>query len=188
MCICLFDRARTHGEAHRDCSPSSSHPRFLTRVHADTVTRARAHTHIHARTDTRTHPHAHAHAHTHTHRHACLPNIYESMREPQYYDRMLDYTWVILGFAYMVMAAVGYLMFGDLTQDEVCVSVCVCVCAFFVIPDPDTTLLSEAMPREVHVTVLGRVLLSNCGLVIVSMRELRHAHTHGDEGRKKRSG
>lgn len=54
-----------------------------------------------------------------THSHACLPSIYESMAQPQHYDRMLDVTWVVLGVVYGGIGVIGYLMYGDDTQDEV---------------------------------------------------------------------
>lgn len=49
-----------------------------------------------------------------------MPSIYESMENPKMYDRMVDFTWLILGAVYMGMAALGYLMYGDETQDQVC--------------------------------------------------------------------
>jgi amino acid permease len=48
-----------------------------------------------------------------------MPSIYESMENPKMYDRVVDVTWLILGAVYLGMAALGYLMYGDETQDQV---------------------------------------------------------------------
>ncbi|KNC75641.1 hypothetical protein SARC_11837 [Sphaeroforma arctica JP610] len=51
--------------------------------------------------------------------HACLPSIYESMSTPQDYDRMLNITWIVLSTVYLSVAVVGYLMYGNDTEDMI---------------------------------------------------------------------
>ncbi|KAJ3086870.1 hypothetical protein HK102_012309 [Quaeritorhiza haematococci] len=51
--------------------------------------------------------------------HSVLPNIYRDMREPQHYPKMVDLTYVVVAAIYIVIAASGYIMFGDATMQEI---------------------------------------------------------------------
>lgn len=51
--------------------------------------------------------------------HAVFPAIYRDMEEPKKYDRMVDITYGITIFAYILMAGAGYLMFGLDAMQEV---------------------------------------------------------------------
>ncbi|RMD42912.1 hypothetical protein DV735_g2198, partial [Chaetothyriales sp. CBS 134920] len=51
--------------------------------------------------------------------HSVIPAIYTDMRHPQKYKRALAYTYTFTYGLDMVMAVVGYLMFGSLVQDEI---------------------------------------------------------------------
>ena len=51
--------------------------------------------------------------------HAVFPNIYTSMREPERYDEMLDRTYAVVGAVCLLVGTTGYLLYGDLTNEEV---------------------------------------------------------------------
>jgi len=51
--------------------------------------------------------------------HAVFPNIYASMKKPQQYNVMLDTTYTFVMLAYGLMAVVGYIQYGDDTEQQV---------------------------------------------------------------------
>ncbi|RMZ81482.1 hypothetical protein DV738_g2214, partial [Chaetothyriales sp. CBS 135597] len=51
--------------------------------------------------------------------HSVIPAIYTDMRHPKKYKRALAYTYTFTYGLDMAMAVVGYLMFGELVQDEI---------------------------------------------------------------------
>ncbi|CAO3611797.1 unnamed protein product [Cunninghamella blakesleeana] len=51
--------------------------------------------------------------------HAVFPAIYRDMKDPKQYDKMVDVTYVITVLLYLATAAVGYLMFGLDTMQEI---------------------------------------------------------------------
>eukprot|EP00127_Corallochytrium_limacisporum_P001370 Clim_evm9s54 gene=Clim_evmTU9s54 len=51
--------------------------------------------------------------------HACFPSIYSSMKRPQDYNTMVNITYVVTTVVYAGIMIVGYLMYGDLTREEV---------------------------------------------------------------------
>lgn len=51
--------------------------------------------------------------------HAVFPAIYRDMKDPKQYDKMVDVTYIITILLYLATAAVGYLMFGLNTMQEV---------------------------------------------------------------------
>jgi amino acid permease len=51
--------------------------------------------------------------------HAVFPSLYADMEDPKKYNRMVDITYGITIFIYLLMAIVGYLMFGQEALQEV---------------------------------------------------------------------
>ena len=54
--------------------------------------------------------------------HACFPSVYCSMRNRQQFPSVLNLTYAVTGTIYMLVAVAGYLMFGNLTAQEVTVN------------------------------------------------------------------
>lgn len=51
--------------------------------------------------------------------HAVMPSILRDMQDPKQYDRMVDIAYAVTAAAYVLMAIMGYLMFGQETMQEV---------------------------------------------------------------------
>ncbi|WFD43568.1 hypothetical protein MPSI1_002231 [Malassezia psittaci] len=51
--------------------------------------------------------------------HPVIPSLYRDMRDPSQFDTMLDWAYLTTAAMYLVMATVGYLMFGATVSDEV---------------------------------------------------------------------
>ncbi|KAJ8655868.1 hypothetical protein O0I10_008532 [Lichtheimia ornata] len=51
--------------------------------------------------------------------HAVFPSILRDMEDPKQYDRMVDIAYVVTAAAYVLMAIMGYLMFGQETMQEI---------------------------------------------------------------------
>jgi vesicular inhibitory amino acid transporter len=51
--------------------------------------------------------------------HSVFPNIYRDMKEPEKYPKLLNYSYLIIGLLYALIASVGYLMFGSGVREEV---------------------------------------------------------------------
>ena len=51
--------------------------------------------------------------------HPVIPSLYRDMRDPSQFDKMLDWAYLTTAAMYLLMAAVGYLMFGSSVSDEV---------------------------------------------------------------------
>jgi vesicular inhibitory amino acid transporter len=51
--------------------------------------------------------------------HSVFPNIYRDMAEPQKYRSLVNWTYLIIMFLYVLIASLGYLMFGKLVREEV---------------------------------------------------------------------
>jgi amino acid permease len=54
--------------------------------------------------------------------HACFPSVYMSMRNREQYPAVLNLTYCVTGSIYMLVAICGYLMYGQLTAQEVTVN------------------------------------------------------------------
>lgn len=54
--------------------------------------------------------------------HAVFPSIYRDMENPKQYNHMVNVTYIITAVTYSFMAIVGYLMFGQDTLQEVCIT------------------------------------------------------------------
>ncbi len=48
--------------------------------------------------------------------HPCLPSIYRQMKNPQKFEKMLDYCFVIMCVSYILISVFGYLTFGQQTN------------------------------------------------------------------------
>ncbi len=48
-----------------------------------------------------------------------MPTIRNDMENKQEYDKMIDCTYLVVASAYITMATLGYLMFGDQAQQQV---------------------------------------------------------------------
>ncbi|KAJ3325087.1 hypothetical protein HDV06_004843 [Boothiomyces sp. JEL0866] len=48
-----------------------------------------------------------------------FPQIYHDMRQPEKYNRLLNYSYLIVVFIYGFVGVIGYLMFGADTKDEI---------------------------------------------------------------------
>ena len=55
--------------------------------------------------------------------HAIVPSIYTSMKNPQEFDSMITFTFIIVLCSCILVASAGYYMFGDLTVDQVTLSI-----------------------------------------------------------------
>lgn len=51
--------------------------------------------------------------------HPVIPSLYRDMRNPKEFARMLDWAYAASAALYVMVAALGYLMFGDNVSDEV---------------------------------------------------------------------
>ena len=51
--------------------------------------------------------------------HAIVPAIYTSMERPQDYEKMVNYTYIIVCFCCLLVAIGGYYMFGNMVDDQV---------------------------------------------------------------------
>jgi amino acid permease len=51
--------------------------------------------------------------------HAVFPSLYRDMAKPESYNSMVNYSYLITSFIYIVVAVSGYLMFGSETMEEV---------------------------------------------------------------------
>lgn len=51
--------------------------------------------------------------------HAVFPSIYRDMQDPKQYERMVDIAYIVTAAAYVLMAIMGYLMFGQETMQEI---------------------------------------------------------------------
>jgi vesicular inhibitory amino acid transporter len=51
--------------------------------------------------------------------HSVFPNIYRDMAEPQRYRSLVNWTYLIIVFLYLLIASLGYMMFGGLVREEV---------------------------------------------------------------------
>jgi len=54
--------------------------------------------------------------------HAIVPSIYTSMARPRDFEKMIDYTFVVVLVGCLAVSASGYLMFGSLVEDQVTLS------------------------------------------------------------------
>ncbi|WFC94799.1 hypothetical protein MBRA1_001435 [Malassezia brasiliensis] len=51
--------------------------------------------------------------------HPVIPSLYRDMRDPSQFDKMLDWAYLTTAAMYLLVASVGYLMFGSNVSDEV---------------------------------------------------------------------
>jgi len=51
--------------------------------------------------------------------HAVFPTVYKDMQNPKQYPRMVNITYALTSFVYLLLAVCGYLMFGNNTMQEV---------------------------------------------------------------------
>ncbi|KAJ3315999.1 hypothetical protein HDV04_000207 [Boothiomyces sp. JEL0838] len=51
--------------------------------------------------------------------HSVFPQIYHDMRHPEKYNKLLNYSYLIVVFIYGFVGVIGYLMFGADTKDEI---------------------------------------------------------------------
>ncbi|PLW06142.1 hypothetical protein PCANC_25176 [Puccinia coronata f. sp. avenae] len=51
--------------------------------------------------------------------HSVMPSLAREMRNPQDFNRMVDYAYVAAGSMYMIVGLIGYLMFGDDVSQEI---------------------------------------------------------------------
>ena len=54
--------------------------------------------------------------------HAILPSVYASMDRPQDFERMINYTYLIVMGCCLVVAVSGYYMFGSTVEDQITLS------------------------------------------------------------------
>mmetsp|Transcript_27569 Transcript_27569/g.57563 ORF Transcript_27569/g.57563 Transcript_27569/m.57563 type:complete len:644 (+) Transcript_27569:58-1989(+) len=54
--------------------------------------------------------------------HAIVPSIYQSMKKPQEYERMIDLTYGVVLLSCLLVAGSGYYMFGDDVEDQITLS------------------------------------------------------------------
>ncbi|KAL7532872.1 hypothetical protein ACHAXR_004904 [Thalassiosira sp. AJA248-18] len=54
--------------------------------------------------------------------HAIVPSIYQSMRRPQEFERMIDLTYGVVLLSCLLVAVSGYYMFGDDVEDQITLS------------------------------------------------------------------
>lgn len=51
--------------------------------------------------------------------HSVMPSLAREMRNPQDFNRMVDYAYVAAGSMYLIVGLIGYLMFGDDVSQEI---------------------------------------------------------------------
>ncbi|KAK6098131.1 hypothetical protein BDV3_004490 [Batrachochytrium dendrobatidis] len=51
--------------------------------------------------------------------HSVFPNLYRDMKQPEYYNKVVDHTYIIITATYLLIASFGYLMFGPSTLQEI---------------------------------------------------------------------
>lgn len=51
--------------------------------------------------------------------HAVFPTVYRDMQDPRQYPKMVNITYAVTTFVYLLLAVSGYLMFGNTTMQEV---------------------------------------------------------------------
>ncbi|CAJ0904922.1 13438_t:CDS:2, partial [Entrophospora sp. SA101] len=51
--------------------------------------------------------------------HAVFPSVYKDMQNPKQYTKMVNITYSVTALVYFLMAVCGYLMFGELTMQEI---------------------------------------------------------------------
>ena len=51
--------------------------------------------------------------------HSVMPSLAREMRNPQEFNRMVDYAYVAAGSMYLIVGLIGYLMFGDDVSQEI---------------------------------------------------------------------
>jgi len=54
--------------------------------------------------------------------HAIVPSIYSSMKNPQHFERVVDFSFATVLLACIVVASSGYYMFGDFVEDQITIS------------------------------------------------------------------
>mmetsp|Transcript_13666 Transcript_13666/g.29621 ORF Transcript_13666/g.29621 Transcript_13666/m.29621 type:complete len:638 (+) Transcript_13666:116-2029(+) len=54
--------------------------------------------------------------------HAIVPSIYQSMKRPQEFERMIDLTYGVVLLSCLLVAVSGYYMFGDNVEDQITLS------------------------------------------------------------------
>jgi len=54
--------------------------------------------------------------------HAIVPSIYTSMKKPQEFERMIDYTYGVVLVSCILVASSGYYMFGNDVEDQITLS------------------------------------------------------------------
>lgn len=54
--------------------------------------------------------------------HAIIPSIYNSMKRPQEYEKMIGFTFVIVTICCLIVAVSGYWMFGSMVDDQITLS------------------------------------------------------------------